>query len=105
MIGIFEEVEIIGKKRKKIMAKVDTGAWRTSIDEEIAEELGLEKTQEKKVVKSSLGRSHRQIVVLRFVLKGREIKTKAFLANRKGLKYPMIIGRRDLKGFVIKVNK
>ena len=33
IVGLVEPVEVIGKKRIKTLAKIDTGAARSSIDE------------------------------------------------------------------------
>jgi len=42
---------------------------------------------------------------LKFYLAGRKIKTIASVAKRSDLRAPMIIGRRDLKDFLIKARK
>ena len=57
-IGTKEMVKVVGidgKKKEEIWAKIDTGAWRTSIDRNLARELGLTKRENvlwKKKVKS-----------------------------------------------------
>jgi len=56
-------------------------------------------------VLSSLGEEMRPVVPLKFSLKGEIIETEAFLAKREHLAYPMIVGRRDLKNFLIDVAK
>ena len=104
--GVFEEVQVqnfMGEKYP-IKAKIDSGAYRTSIDEEVARRLDLlnpENVLLEKYYKSSLGREKRQLIELVFWLKGRKIKTVASISDRSNLKRPMIIGRRDLKGFLI----
>ncbi len=50
---------------------------------------------------SSLGEEVRSIVPLTFYLKGERIETEVFVADRSQMKYEMIIGRRDLKNFII----
>jgi hypothetical protein len=92
------------KKKKKVMAKLDTGAWRTSINKRLAEELGLLDINNilwTKKFKSALGEEERPIVSLTFKLAGRRITTPASVAKRGALKYPVIIGRKNLKGFLI----
>jgi hypothetical protein len=107
-IGTKEKVRVIGlggKKKEEIWAKIDTGAWRTSIDRDLARELGLTKRENvlwKKKVKSSIGIETRPVINLKYYLAGRKIETIASVANREGLKRSMIIGRRDLGGFLIK---
>ena len=48
-----------------------------------------------------MGVEKRPIINLRFYLAGRKIDTMASIANRGGLKRSMIIGRRDLGGFLV----
>lgn len=106
-IGSKEEVKIVAadKKRVSVWAKIDTGAWRASIDKDLAKQLGLlskENILWGKIIKSSLGKEKRQIIGLTFYLAGRKIETLAGVANRKNLRRQLIIGRRDLEGFLIK---
>jgi hypothetical protein len=104
--SVFEEVEVADFMGNKypVKAKIDTGAFRTSIDEGVARRLDLlnpENILLEKYYKSSLGREKRQLIELVFWLKGRKIKTIASISDRSKLKRPMIIGRRDLRGFLI----
>ena len=105
MIKIFEKVVLIGASEKEIVAKIDTGACGTSIDRDLAMDMGFKKTGEKKAIRSALGRSCRDMINLKFILNGKKIDTKATLADRSRMKYKMIIGRRDLKGFKILVDE
>ena len=107
-IGTKEQVKIIGTnhKRMEVWAKVDTGAWRSSIDSGLAESLGLlskDNVLWEKKVKSSLGIETRPVINLKYYLAGRKITTIAFVANRSRMRRHLIIGRRDLAGFVVKV--
>jgi alpha-L-glutamate ligase-like protein len=104
-----ETIKIIlpNKHKVEILAKIDTGAWRSSIDKTFAEENGLLSKDNilwTKIFKSSLGTEKRPVINLSFYLAGRRIDTIASVANRTGLKKVCIIGRRDLKGFSIKVD-
>jgi len=105
-VNIFEEVKLLSHDKRKIVipAKVDTGAWRTSIDKTLAEDLGLFKKDNillKRPVWSSWGRKKRPIIDITFWLKGRKIKTTAGVADRSRLSRPILIGRRDLTGFLV----
>lgn len=105
-IGVFEDVEVQTFMGEKVLvkAKIDTGAFRTSIDENLAERLGLlnpENILLEKYYRSALGREKRPLIELVFWLGGRKIKTVANISDRSKLKRPMVIGRRDLKGFLI----
>lgn len=86
----------------KVKAKLDTGAFRTSIDKNFAELLGVEKLSEKVYVKSASGESFRPTAKISFTLGGRKLNTVASLVDRSNMKYPVIVGHRDLKDFLIK---
>jgi alpha-L-glutamate ligase-like protein len=107
-ISAVEQITIKGTsphlKRKKVMAKMDTGAWRTSISQDLAKELGLLEKNNilwTKKVKSSLGMEERPVINLTFWLAGRKIVTPASVAKRMALKFPVIIGRKNLKGLLV----
>ncbi len=53
------------------------------------------------IVRSAHGATYRIKIPLLFYLAGVKIKTEVTVADRQNLKYPMIIGRRDLEGFLI----
>lgn len=104
-----EEVKIIlpNRKRIKVKAKIDTGAWRSSIDKAFAQENGLLEDHNilwTKIFKSSLGSEERSVINISYFLAGKRIDTMASVANRTGLKKVFIIGRRDLQGFTIRVD-
>jgi len=103
IIKPFEKVRLYGKKVIEIIAKIDTGAYRSSIDKELAGELGLREVGEKGF-RSSLGRERRKLVKLKFELAGKLIETEVSVADRSRMKYKMIVGRRDLKGFSVKID-
>lgn len=85
-----------------VKAKLDTGAHRTSIDRNFAAVLGLQSLDERVFVKSASGENFRPITKVSFILAGKKISTTASLVDRSSLKYPVIIGHRDLKDFLIK---
>lgn len=105
-VNIFEDVKIRAKGGKKVKAeaKIDTGAWRSSIDEGLAEELGLLEEDNilwTKRVRSAIGKEKRPVINITFWLKGRKIETSAGVADRSRLRKRIIIGRRDLVGFLV----
>jgi alpha-L-glutamate ligase-like protein len=106
-ISALEDVTVRGAKkdvRKKVKAKIDTGAWRTSLEYSLAEELGLLNKDNiflTRKVKSSLGLEDRPIIGVTFWLAGKKIKTYASVAKRERLRYSLIVGRRDLAGFLV----
>lgn len=109
-IGVWEDVKVVGADKKKytIRAKIDTGAWKSSIDKDLAKKLGILTKSNvlwTKVYKSSLGREVRKVVSLTFYLAGTKVSTIANTATRKNLRTPLIIGRKDLGGFLVKADQ
>lgn len=139
VIGIIEKVELTGRTGGEIEveAKIDTGAGFTSIDLELAKNLGFEKTIEAyeklnvkyedikdltvkereaifknipylettAIVHSSHGTTYRPMVKIKIEMDKRVIYSKATIIDRAHLKYPIIIGNKDLGRFLIDVNK
>ena len=110
VVGIFEEVELVERngERKKVRVKIDTGAYSSSIDRKLAEELGLLEPDNilyEDYFQSALGRKKREVVAVTFYLSGRKLKTRVSVSDRSKLKYKMIVGRRDLKGFAVIVEE
>ena len=107
IVGIYETVKVRDArgKRVEVPAKIDTGAFRSSIDRKLAGDLGL--LQGKHVLwhryyVSALGREQRPIIELSFWLGGRRIKTAANVSNRSKFREKLLIGRRDLKTFLVR---
>jgi alpha-L-glutamate ligase-like protein len=105
-IGVFEDVEIVNQLGEKVLvkAKVDTGAFRTSIDERLADRLGLlrdDNVVDEKIYVSALGRHSRKIIGIEFYLGGKKIETTANVVDRSRLKRLFLVGRRDLNGYII----
>jgi len=143
VLGIINKIVIKDKdgKEHEVEAKIDTGAGISSIDEQLARDLGfgeavdfyqgfnfktvmtkeeVEALSKQKVYKelkkhqdivavvktySSHGISYRIEVPLKVQLGGIEITSNASVITREHLLYPMIIGRRDLKKFLIDPTK
>jgi len=106
VLGIFESIKVRTGKKKwvEVPCKIDTGARSTSIDQSLALELGLlipENVLWIKKVKNSLGFEERTMIAITFKLKGRVIRTRASLTNRVNLRRQFLIGRRDLKEYMV----
>ena len=108
ILGIEEAIDIIDAENEShnTLAKIDTGAYRTTIDEALAKKLNIAQTVvDRQFVRGALGRAERPIINLKFRLRGRTVKSKAFVADRSRMNYDIIIGRRDLKGFLVDPSK
>jgi alpha-L-glutamate ligase-like protein len=100
----------LGKNRViEVRAKIDTGAFRSSIDRALAEKLGL--LNESRVLyyrhyKSSLGKhKDRPVVGVTFWLGGKKVVTAVNVADRVKLRTKFLLGRKDLEGFLISAKK
>ncbi len=102
IISVIQKVTLKGPEEEmNVKAKLDTGAYRTSIDMELAKKLDLVKSLKKVPVTSASGESLRPVVSLTFEMAGKKITTLASIADRSKLRFPMIVGRKDLQGFLI----
>jgi len=102
VLSVIEPITIVsGNARREYRAKLDTGAYRTSLDTSVIEDLKLPLLTRKFKTISATGREVRQGVKVNMILAGRRITTIASVAERSHLKFPIIIGRRDLRGFYV----
>jgi alpha-L-glutamate ligase-like protein len=139
VIGSIEKIKLIGKDGKEIEveAKIDTGADSTSIDTELAKQLGfgdtlktfgekmagrdvmqeLTKSERESLfaeipgladtvpVKSSHGTSYRPMIRIECVIDTFTVPAKVSVIDRSRMEYMVIIGRKNLRKFLIDVNK
>lgn len=102
VLRVIEQITLSHEGNERVIeAKLDTGAFRTSLDEELAKELGIPLLPKKIFVQSASGQSYRPAVKITFSLAGKKVTTTATIADRSHMSYPIIIGRRDLKGFYV----
>lgn len=106
-IGASEKIYVYSAEGKRIpvMAKIDTGAWSSSIDKVFAKELGL--VSKGKILwyrkkMSALGESKWPVVNVALRLAGKKIKTTMGVSDRSKLTYKVLIGRTDLQGFLVR---
>lgn len=90
-------VEIIKIKNAKISARVDTGARRCSIDKKLAKKLKLGPIIGVRKYRSAMGKSIREVVEEKIIIKKRKLKVKINLTDREHMKYLFLIGREALK--------
>lgn len=107
-----DKKEIIKKGKHRtyeIEARIDTGAHRSSIDEQLAKDLGFlsaDKILYYRHYRSSLGQhQNRPVIGVTYWLKGKKIMTAMNVADRSKVSTKFLIGRMDLDGFLININK
>lgn len=107
IIGLAEKVNIqYDGGKKNVIAKIDTGATKSSIDTNLAAELKLGPVIKSKLVKSAHGSKLRPIIEATIELAGKKIKSEFTLADRAHMKYRILIGQNILKdGFLIDPTK
>jgi len=108
MVGLTENIVMISNNgnNKKVTAKVDTGATRSSMDTKLASKLNLGPIIKSKMVKSASGNKLRPIIEVEILLAGEKIKSEFTLADRTHMKYAVLIGVNVLKqGFLIDPSK
>ncbi len=97
-IGLIEEVWIRGSRReKKVQAKVDTGASKSSISKELFDEIGKTPDIGKVLVASSMAEEERPVVELLVSIQpGKWVKSSFTVASRGSMQYPLLIGKNTL---------
>ena len=102
-IGLTEKISIKGKE---VIARIDTGATKSSIDADLAAELKIGPIIGTKLIKSAQGTSTRPLVEITITIAGKRIKALFTIAVRKHMKYSVLIGQNILKeGFLIDPSK
>jgi len=93
-------------KNKKVPAKIDTGADKSSINLTLAKELGLTKDLWGiRKIKSSNGYEYRPLVKSKIKIKNRILPITFTITKRENLRYPLLIGKDILKGnFLVDVS-
>lgn len=96
VLGRRVHIIVVGTKgAAPYLAKIDTGAYSSSIDRSVATTLGVPITGTKKV-KSALGDDAREVGLCRFSIAGINIESKVSISDRSKLRCPVLIGRKDL---------
>jgi hypothetical protein len=99
LIGLTEFVTIHGHKSRRVKARIDTGATRSSLDDSLAKELHLGPILTRRKVKSASGSGKRPIIECSITFAGKKIKAEFNLAPRSHMKYSLLIGRNILKKY------
>lgn len=88
------------------MARIDTGATKSSVDARLAAELALGPVIKTKLVKSAAGNKLRPVIKASIRISGKSLKSEFTIADRSHMKYRVLIGQNILKkGFLIDPTK
>ena len=104
LIGLIEPITIIWENDKKmtILAKIDTGASKSSIDSNLTRQLGLDNVLKSRIIKSAHGNKLRPIIEAEVHLAKKEFKAEFTVADRSHMTYQVLVGVNILKhGFFI----
>jgi hypothetical protein len=104
VIGFIESVIVEGnnKKKKKLKARIDTGAEKSSMDAKLAAELQLGPIIKRKLITSAHGHTIRPVMESKIKLSKKVIKSEFTIADRSHMKYKVLVGQNILKqGFLI----
>jgi hypothetical protein len=105
-IGVVEEVTILGSKGDvRVLARIDTGAARTSLDTDLAARAGLGPVFDRVRVRAAAADEpeERDVADARIVIAGREFEVAVAITDRKDMRFHMIVGMDVLRdsGFLV----
>jgi RimK family alpha-L-glutamate ligase len=108
VVGYTEEVVVHGTQGSKtVLAKSDTGATRTSIDTQLAADIGAGPIKSVMKVKSGSlkGGKSRPVVDLVVGVGGRQHTVTASVEDRSHMDYPLLLGRDILGEYQVDVSR
>lgn len=110
IIGAPEKVTLFsveGTPSDGVLAEINT-AWDYSvIDESLAQELGLlgEGAVVEELEVPQLGGRKQRLVMVTFLLGERQKRSRWVVADRGKHSFPVVVGRRDLAGFLVQISE
>lgn len=105
ILGLYEPLQFLSPG-VRVTSLVDTGAELSSIDHRLAQQLKLHTPVTRQIyVRTAHGVERRNIVEIRFKLRGHILQREFTLSNRRDMKQKVLLGRNALKGFLIDLNR
>ncbi|MFT4304684.1 MAG: RimK/LysX family protein [Candidatus Woesearchaeota archaeon] len=106
VVGLIEKITIYGFDKKiDVLAKIDTGATRSSIDLNLTKKLNLGPIIRTKIIRTVEGSSKRPVIKAKIKFSNETITEEFTVADRSKMKYSVLIGLNILeKGFIIDPN-
>ncbi len=107
IVGLTADIKLLGSKcTKTVVARVDTGAEKSSVDLKLAAEVGLGTLVKTTIIKSAHGSTHRPVIRGRVMFAGKRMNAYFTVADRGHMKYRVLVGQNMLKkGFLIDPSK
>ena len=107
IVGFVEPVKLKHNgTSKEFLARIDTGATKSSIDLALASTLKLGPVVASKIIKSANGAKLRPVVEATVVIQDKEVTDTFTLADRGHMQYKVLIGQNILqRGFLIDPEK
>ena len=108
VVGLTEKISLMSSNgnNKEVVARIDTGATKSSIDIKLASKLNLGPVIKSKMIKSAHGNKLRPLIEAEILLARKKIKSEFTLADRTHMKYAVLIGVNILKrGFLVDPSK
>lgn len=110
VIGPIERITIRGRRGKvKVLARIDTGASRTTVDTYLAARVGLGPVLDTVRVRAAVSEhpETRALVDADIIIAGREFDVPAAITDRQDMRYHVIVGMDILRqsGFLIDPRK
>lgn len=107
IVGLVEKVILKHDgQTDELLARIDSGATKSSVDITLASKLKLGPIVESKLIKSANGSKLRPFVKVTAIIAGQEVSDIFSLADRSHMKYKVLIGQNILKrGFLIDPSK
>ncbi|MFH1848977.1 MAG: RimK/LysX family protein [archaeon] len=103
IIGIVEKIVVQGSNgQEELLAKIDTGATKSSIDSQLAGKLYLGPITKTRLVKSAHGNKLRPVIEVTLTLAKKKVTSEFTIADRRHMKYKVLIGQNTLQhGYII----
>lgn len=104
-LGATEQVVLVNEENGEeveTLARIDTGAFYTSIGQDLADDIGIDTENAETInARSTLGEESRPLVEVTMRIAGQERNIRATVADRSDVADRMLIGRQDLTGFAV----